>query len=50
MVLAVEPQLVTARPWQLLVTDKNSYGHLVEIILGGLDVRLLRPARNGEPE
>jgi Transposase DDE domain len=48
--LAVEPQLVAARPGQLLVADKNYYGREVETVLGGLGVRLLRPARKGEPQ
>jgi hypothetical protein len=48
--LAVEPELVAARPGQLLVADKNYYGREVETVLGELGVRLLRPARKGEPE
>jgi hypothetical protein len=48
--LAVEPQLVTARPGQLLLADKNYYGREFETVLGELGVRLLRPARKGEPE
>jgi hypothetical protein len=48
--LAVEPQLVAARPGQLLVADKNYYGREFEGILAGLGVRLLRPARKGEAE
>jgi hypothetical protein len=46
--LAVEPQLVAARPGQLLIGDKNYYGHQFERVLAGLGVRLLRPARKGE--
>ena len=48
--LAVEPQLAAARPGQLLVADKNYYGREVETILSELGVRLLRPARKGEPQ
>jgi hypothetical protein len=48
--LAVEPQLVAARPGQLLLADKNYYGREFETVLGELGVRLLRPARKGEPE
>ena len=47
--LAVEPQLVAARPGQLLLADKNYYGREFETVLGELGVRLLRPARKGEP-
>jgi len=48
--LAVEPELVAARPGQLLVADKNYYGRQFEAVLAELGVRLLRPARKGEPE
>jgi len=48
--LAVEPQLVAARPGQLLLADKNYYGREFEGSLAELGVRLLRPARTGEPE
>jgi Transposase DDE domain len=47
--LAVEPELVAARPGQVLIADKNYYGGEFERVLGGLGVRLLRPARKGEP-
>jgi hypothetical protein len=47
--LAVEPQLVAARPGQVLVADRNYYGREFEHILAELGVRLLRPARKGEP-
>jgi hypothetical protein len=47
--LAVEPQLVAARPGQVLVADRNYYGRQFEHILAELGVRLLRPARKGEP-
>jgi hypothetical protein len=48
--LAVEPQLAAARPGQLLIADKNYYGDQFERLLAGLGLRLLRPARKGEPE
>ena len=48
--LAVEPELVAARPGQLLIADKNYYGRQFEAVLAELGVRLLRPARKGEPE
>ena len=48
--LAVEPQLLAARPGQTLLADKHYYGHQFEGPLAGLGVRLLRPARKGEPE
>jgi hypothetical protein len=47
--LTVEPQMVAARPGQLLVADKHDDGREVEDVLAGLGVRLLRPARTGEP-
>jgi Transposase DDE domain len=48
--LAVEPELVAARPGQVLLADKNYYGHEFERMLAGLGLRLLRPARQGEAE
>ena len=48
--LATEPQLVAARPGQLLVADKNYYGGEFERVLGELGLRLLRPTRKGEAE
>jgi hypothetical protein len=48
--LAVEPALIAARPGQLLIADKNYYGREFEGGLGALGVRLLRPARKGEPQ
>jgi hypothetical protein len=46
--LAVEPELVAARPGQVLLADKNYYGQEFERLLAELGVRLLRPARKGE--
>ncbi|MFF7216907.1 IS982 family transposase [Streptomyces sp. NPDC008238] len=48
--LAVEPQLTTGRPGQTLIGDRHYYGREFEGRLAQLDVRLLRPARKGEPE
>ena len=48
--LAVEPELVAARPGQTLLADKHYYGREFQAILAGLGVRLLRPARKGEPQ
>jgi hypothetical protein len=48
--LAVEPQLLAARPGQTLLADKHYYGREFERVLAELSVRLLRPARKGEPE
>ena len=48
--LAVEPELVALRPGQLLVADKNYYGRQFEDGLAELGVRLVRPARKGEPQ
>jgi hypothetical protein len=48
--LAVEPELVAARPGQVLIADKNYYGRQFEQVLAELGVRLLRPARKGEPQ
>jgi Transposase DDE domain len=48
--LAIEPELVAARPGQVLIADKNYYGGEFERLLAGLDLRLLRPARKGEAE
>ncbi|MFI9611596.1 IS982 family transposase [Streptomyces sp. NPDC052023] len=48
--LAAEPGLVTARPGQTLIGDKNYFGQNFERELAEQDIRLLRPARKGEPE
>jgi hypothetical protein len=48
--LAVEPELVALRPGQVLIADKNYYGRQFEQVLAELGVRLLRPARKGEPQ
>ncbi len=49
-ILAADPTLVATRPGQTLITDKHYYGRQFEHLLAGLGVRLLRPARKGEPD
>jgi hypothetical protein len=44
------PGLVTSRPGQMLIADKNDYGAGFEAALAGAGLTLLRPARNGEPQ
>ena len=44
-----EPGLVTSRPGQILIGDKNYYGHGFEAAMAAAGLRLLRPARQGEP-
>lgn len=46
----VEPGLLADRNGPTLLADKNYYGRDFESDLAGLGVRLLRPARKGEPE
>ena len=48
--LAADPTLVATRPGQTLIGDKNYYGREFEAALAAQGVRLLRPARKGEPE
>jgi len=48
--LATDPTLVAARPGQIVIGDKNYYGHDFETTLAGAGIRLLRPARKGEPD
>jgi hypothetical protein len=47
--LSAGPDLITARPGQTLIGDKNYYGADFEAALAGTGIRLLRPARKGEP-
>ena len=49
-ILAADPALVAARPGQTLIADKHYYGRQFEAALAELGVRLLRPARKGEPQ
>ena len=44
------PGLVTSRPGQMLIADKNYYGAGFEAALAGAGLTLLRPARKGEPD
>jgi len=48
--LAADPALLAARPGQTLIADKNYFGGAFEAALAAHGVRLLRPARKGEPE
>jgi hypothetical protein len=48
--LDTAPELVVGRPGQTIIGDKNYYGREFEQCLTQRDLRLLRPARKGEPE
>jgi DDE family transposase len=45
-----EPALAADRPGQTLIADKHYYGKAFEHALAGAGLRLLRPARKGEPD
>jgi hypothetical protein len=45
-----DPELTAGRTGQVIIGDKNYYGHDFEAALADGGMRLLRPARNGEPE
>jgi hypothetical protein len=47
--LTAGPDLLTTRPGQALIGDKNYYGAAFEATIAGAGIRLLRPARKGEP-
>jgi hypothetical protein len=47
--LTAGPDLLAARPGQTLIGDKNYYGHDFETAMASAGIRLLRPARKGEP-
>jgi hypothetical protein len=47
--LTAGPDLITARPGQTLIGDKNYYGRDFEAAVAAAGIRLLRPARKGEP-
>src|SRR6266496_4008426 len=49
-ILAADPALLAARPGQTLIADKNYFGGAFEAALTEQGVRLLRPARKGEPD
>jgi Transposase DDE domain len=44
-----DPGLVASRPGQTLIGDKNYYGRDFETVMAEAGIRLLRPARKGEP-
>ena len=44
-----EPDLAAARPGQTLIGDKNYFGARFETALAAAGIKLLRPARKGEP-
>jgi hypothetical protein len=48
--LHADPTLVADRPGQTLIADKGYFGRDFEAQLSDAGVRLLRPARKGEPE
>jgi hypothetical protein len=43
------PELITARPGQTLIGDKNYFGASFEAAIADAGITLLRPARKGEP-
>jgi hypothetical protein len=47
--LTAGPDLVTARPGQTLIGDKNYFGAVFEATIADAGIKLLRPARKGEP-
>jgi Transposase DDE domain len=47
--LAADPDLITTRPGQTLIGDKNYYGTVFEATMADAGITLLRPARKGEP-
>ena len=47
--LTAGPDLVTARPGQTLIGDKNYFGAAFEATIADAGIKLLRPARKGEP-
>ena len=47
-IVLADPELA-GRPGQTMIGDKNYYGRDFEATLAGLGIRLLRPARKGEP-
>lgn len=49
-ILAADPALPAGRPGQVLIADRQYYGAEFEAALAARRLRLLRPARKGEPE
>ena len=45
-----DPELVATRPGQTLIGDKNYFGAGFEATMAGARIKLLRPARKGEPQ
>jgi hypothetical protein len=48
--MLADPALGAGRPGQIIIGDKNYYGHDFEATLADGRICLLRPARKGEPE
>jgi hypothetical protein len=49
-ILAADPTMAAARPGQVIIADRQYYGTAFEATLAAAQLRLLRPARHGEPE
>jgi Transposase DDE domain len=49
-IFATEPELVSSRPGQTLIGDKNYFGRDFEAQLADMHIELLRPARKGEAD
>jgi hypothetical protein len=49
-IFATESELVSSRPGQTLIGDKNYFGREFEAQLASMHIELLRPARKGEAE
>jgi Transposase DDE domain len=50
LAILADPDLAAMLPGQVIIGDKNYYGHGFEATLAGTGASLLRPARKGEPE
>jgi Transposase DDE domain len=48
--ILADPELTAGRARQIIIGDKNYYGHQFEATLASGRICLLRPARKGEPE
>jgi hypothetical protein len=48
--ILADPVLTAGRDRQIIIADKNYYGHDFEAVLADGRICLLRPARKGEPE
>jgi Transposase DDE domain len=49
-ILAADPTLAAVRPGQIIIADRQYFGAEFEAALAAAQLRLLRPARKGEPE